>query len=404
MKVLQINAVYGYDSTGIIVKEIEQELLKNNEKAFVAYQFTRGMPSNPYRLGNIVDWKFHALYTRVMGKQAYASVLSTKKFLSYLDKIKPDIVHLHNVHSNCINLNMLLKYLADNNIATVLTLHDNWFFTGKCFHFVGSCCEKWKTGCGNCPKNKDNAKSWFFDQSAKVFKDKLDAFQAIQNLTVVGCSKWISDNAKCSPVFNNKFVTYIYNGIDTQTFKPIDKPKFRVQNHINDKFVILGMANKWFVEKNKKVVDSLIKNLSDDEVIVIVGCNDKQKKIFNNNSKIITVGFVRDRYELADIYSSADVFVNLTLEDTLPTVNMESIACATPVIAYDTCGGPELIDDNKTGFVIPVLDSVSLINKISEVKNGKISRQVCRETAVSRFERQRMRTEYLNLYRKVITK
>ena len=130
MKVLQINAVYGSGSTGVIVKDIENAITDCGGKAFVAYQRAPFKPVNSYRIGNALDWKMHALYSRVFGKQAYFSKCATKKLLKWIDEVSPDVIHLHNLHSNYINLPMLLKYVAKKNIATVVTLHDCWFFTG----------------------------------------------------------------------------------------------------------------------------------------------------------------------------------------------------------------------------------------------------------------------------------
>lgn len=128
MKVLQINAVYGFKSTGIIVKDIENCIEQSGSDAYVAYATSNGMPKRGYKIGNKFDWKIHALYARIFGKQAYASKRATKKLLKWIDSIAPDVVHLHNLHSNYINLNLLCDYLAKNNIKTVVTLHDCWFF------------------------------------------------------------------------------------------------------------------------------------------------------------------------------------------------------------------------------------------------------------------------------------
>ena len=336
MKVVQINAVYGFGSTGIIVRDIDQMLKQHGENSCVIYQKSELPVDNGFCVGNPVDWKWHAFMARVQGKQGYASILSTKKMLTYLDAQKPDIVHLHNLHSNYVNLNMLLDYLAKNNISTVVTLHDCWFFTGKCFHFITSGCEKWKYKCDNCPQNKADVKSLFFDQSRSVFEDKKKYFQRIAKLTVVGCSEWIKKLSEQSPIFRGKNILRIYNGVDTSVFYYRDEQVFRSKNKLNNQFVILGMANKWLLEENKEIFDRLVKSLEEDETVVIIGCSEEQRKKLSDIKRVLAVRYVKGRNELADIYASSNVFVNLTFEDTLPTVNMESICCGTPVITYDS--------------------------------------------------------------------
>ncbi len=151
MRILQVNAIYGSKSTGTIVKDIDLLLQSKGHESYVAFQKSTEVPTNGYKIGNKLDYKIHALLTRLLGKQGYFSIASTKKFLKYIDKIKPDIVHLHNLHSNYINLNMLLKYLEYKNIHTVITLHDCWFFTGNCSHYQVAKCDKFKDSCGDCP-------------------------------------------------------------------------------------------------------------------------------------------------------------------------------------------------------------------------------------------------------------
>ena len=297
---------------------------------------------------------------------------------------------------------MLLLYLAKKNISTVLTLHDCWFFTGKCFHFVGCGCEKWKTGCGDCPQNKEDVKSLFFDCTKSVFRDKEIAFQAIPNLTVVGCSDWIKGLAKQSSMFAGKKITRIYNGVDTSVFYQRDSDKLKKKNMLENKFVILGMANKWLKKENTEIVKKLIKNLSDDDRVVIVGCTDQQKKELKKYSQVLAFGFITDRNTLADIYSSADVFVNMTFEDTLPTVNMEAICCGTPVITYNSCGSPELVRTGVTGYVISQKSECELFNALYKVKNGLIDRDKCAAEGVKRFDKTSQYQKYIRLYQNIV--
>lgn len=398
MKVAQINSVYGFGSTGIIVKDIDKMLQSNGDTSCIIYQKANIPVKNGFCVGNPLEWKLHAFFTRVIGKQGYGSVLSTNKLLKYLDIQRPDIVHLHNLHSNYINLNMLLDYLARKNIPTVITLHDCWFFTGKCFHFVVSGCEKWRTKCRNCPQNKQDIKSLFFDQSTQVFEDKKKYFQSIPTLTVVGCSEWMKHLAEQSPVFAGKQISRIYNGVDTDIFYHRQSQIFRKKNRLNNHFVILGMANKWLQDRNRSIFENILNVLSENDVIVIIGCSEEQKRNLSSINKVITVGYINDRNKLADIYSSADVFVNLTFEDTLPTVNMEAICCGTPVVTYDSCGSPELVEEGKTGYIIPIKNFTALKKSLKKIKAGYLSRYECEKIGHMCFNKNEQYLNYLQIY------
>ena len=403
MKVIEINATYGYGSTGLIVRDIGELLKKNGDEVRYAYQMGNCAPSEGHQIGSPADWKLHALYTRLLGKQGWLSIGATRKLLKYMDQEKPDLVHLHNIHANYINLPMLLKYLAKKNIATVVTLHDCWFLTGKCCHFVSAGCTRWKTGCGHCPKQKESPGSLFFDRSAEVAKEKRELFQNIKNLTVVGCSEWIADIAKESYVFRDCRVEQIYNGVDTDVFAPMNRQECKQKLGISAEFVMLGMANKWLDPKNRGVLETVAENLTENETLVLIGCTDAQRKELDSFSNITAVGFIKERELLAAYYHSADAFVNLTFEDTLPTVNMEAISCGTPVITYDSCGSPELVQEGKTGYIIPQSDSKALLKRWRDVQAGMLQRHICREIGLNMFGKIERYDEYLSLFSRCVS-
>lgn len=398
MKVLQINAVYGFGSTGLIVKDIGDCLVKNGHQSLVAYAFSNDTPNSSYKIGNEFDRKLHALHARIFGKQGYASKGQTKKFLRWVGKIKPDIVHLHNLHSNYINFNMLCDYLANHKIPTVITLHDCWYFTGKCTHYAEVGCDKWQTQCGNCPQKKLEQASLFVDASGKVLKDRVAHLNEITNLTVVGCSQWISKQVGQSLLKPTEIKT-IYNGVNTKIFTP-RKSNFREQYNLGDKFCILGMAQKWFNAKNKEVVEKIITHFAQDKII-LVGCSEKQKQFLKKFPNVLALGFIKEREILAEIYSSANVFVNLTYADTLPTVNMESICCGTPVITYNCGGSPELVDKD-CGFIVEMDDFNGLRNAIDKIREGAINIDVSLQQR--KFDKNENYKKYLDVYKGICEK
>ncbi|MBQ8146294.1 MAG: glycosyltransferase [Clostridia bacterium] len=394
MRVLQINAVYGFGSTGLIAQDISKMLVDSGNESFVAYQKANVIPENSYKVGNNLDWKYHAVHTRVFGKQGYASRGETKKLLKWIDKIKPDVVHFHNLHSNYINLNMLCDYLNQKNIPAVITMHDCWYFTGKCSHYVEAKCNRWQVSCGQCPLLKTEVPSLFFDNTSKVLFDRTSNLKKIPNLTLVGCSEWIANEAKKS-LLKDANIEVVRNGVDTSIFTPHESDFRKEHNIKNSEFVILGMANKWGSVANRSTVEKIINSSDENTKIVIVGCNEETKAYFDSFENVVTVGFVKDRQLLSDIYASADVFVNLTHADTLPTVNMESICCGTPVITFNCTGSPELIDKDS-GYVVNEDDAEGIIEKIESIKNEPLKFDVAEKQ--HKFDKNLSYRRYLDIY------
>jgi glycosyltransferase involved in cell wall biosynthesis len=397
MKIIQINAIYGEKSTGRIVKEIDDLLKTEGYETGIVVPQKISTTDNVYAIGNAFDWKWHALYTRLTGKQGFASKSATKRLLLWLDKQHPDVIHLHNIHGNFVNIDLLFSYIRKNNIPTVITMHDCWYFTGKCFHFIESNCDSWKTVCQKCPRKLLDIPNYFRDSTTEVFLKKKEMISRLQNVVIVGCSEWITDLAKHSFLCDKPIVT-IYNGVDTNVFAPV-KNDFRKNHRIDNDFVILGMANKWNLPENRFIVDA-ISNIDGNISIVLVGCKKEDVEYFRPFKNIICVGYVNSQSDLAEIYSSADVFVNLTLADNLPTVNMEAQSCGTPVITYDTGGSPELVIAGKTGYVVPQLDEDALLEAIQKIRNGMISRAECREIACQRFDKNKNYMKYIEIYNK----
>ena len=397
MKVLQINAVYGYKSTGLIARDINDLLVKEGVESFVAYQTCNEPPTNGYRIGNRWDWKWHALLSRISGKQAWFSKGATKRFLQWVDQIRPDVVHLHNLHSNYIDLPLLLEYLAKKDIATVITMHDCWYFTGKCFHYANVGCNRFQIGCGNCPQKRTMPRSFFFDHSAEVLAKKKNLLQAIPRLKIIGCSEWICRESK-KGFFKDFDVSCICNGVDTDIFKPQDVSDLREQYELGNAKIILGMANKWLLPSNQDALNRVLKILNQDLRLILIGCRGNQIcKLKKASAFVLPLGYIKNREALAKHYCLADVFVNLTHADTLPTVNMESICCGTPVVTYDSCGSPELVLEG-CGTVVPEYDVDTLIPAIQ----ASLGKSTNVEQARSTFEKAKNYRAYLDVYKKLI--
>lgn len=398
MKVLQINATFANGSTGTIVQDLQQCCEENGIECHVAYATSR-LPQkeirNGYKIGNVVSNKLHAFLARINGKQAYFSYLPTLMLLRHIAKIQPDVIHLHNLHSNYINLNMLLRYIAKKSIATVITLHDCWYFTGGCFHYTNAQCNKWQMECGNCPKKMQDTPAYFFDRSNDILKDRYKYLNAIKNLTVVGVSKWITGEGRKS-VFRNTNSITIYNGVDMNIFKP-SFSDFRKQHGIDDKFVILGPASKWLDPINNGLLNAVTQTMDPDMVLVLYGCFGVLPKLPDN---VITIGFTSSKKELAQLYSMADIFVNCTHEDSLSFINIESQSCGTQVITYSNTGAFETVD-GISSFRVDTGDVKGLLEMIRKIKAKEVRHETYNllSWVSANFERNKNYLDYINLYK-----
>lgn len=396
MKVVQINANADFGSTGLVVQGIHDCLKKNGIDSLIVYQRCNICPTKGYKVGNIIDWKLHAIMTRLFGHFGFYSRVATRRLLRYLDKEKPDVVHLHNVHSNYVNIKLLLEYLSKKDIATVLTLHDCWFFTGKCFHYIDIDCRKFISGCHACPK-KDMPPYYLNDSSQEDWLAKNALLSKMKNLYIVGCSQWVCNEASKSFLKKHE-IKCIYNGIDTSIFRPRQSNLRKDYNIPDDSFVIMGMANKWLLDRNHEVIEEIF-NIKDTKIIIL-GCTQQQLLLQKEMpSNVILKGFTANRCELADYYSIADVFVNLTHADTLPTVNMESICCGTPVVTFDVGGSPELISD-ATGIVVKEDDVSGILNAIMRIRKTKFPG--CANVGFKNYNQTECYGKYINLYKQIV--
>ncbi|MBR2024467.1 MAG: glycosyltransferase, partial [Clostridia bacterium] len=313
MKVVHINAVYRFGSTGMIVEDIHNLSLENGIDSYVVFSESSANKTdivNGYKVDGKIGKKLHALLSRINGRQGYFSYFSTKKLIKHLEKINPDIVHLHNLHANYINLNMLLDYLGQNNVSTVITLHDCWLYTGGCYHYTGIGCYKWQNNCNGCPKKRTDLKSHLLDKASSNLNDRKKYFDKINDLVLVGVSNWISNEAKKS-ILKDKKHTAIYNGIDTSLF--VNTPSdLREQYGLGDKFVILGLASKWLNPINKDGFDYVRNNLPKDCTFMLFGCKEEQIKTLPEN--VFGIGYVNDKKHLVKLYSMADVMINCSRE------------------------------------------------------------------------------------------
>jgi putative colanic acid biosynthesis glycosyltransferase len=400
MRIMLINVVYGVGSTGRIVRDLRSVISSKGYQSVAAYgRDTDEHGNDVIRIGGDIDNYIHLLYTRLFDAHGMASKTATKKLISEIDVLKPDIIHLHNIHGYYINIGILFAYLKKAKIPIVWTFHDCWSITGHCSHYDYVGCDQWIEGCKKCPIINEYPKSLLIDCSRRNYIMKKNAFCDIKDLIIVTPSKWLSEQVKLSYLKEYQ-IKVINNGIDLDVFKPTDSD-FRFRFGLDSKFIILGVSSIWCESKGYRYFVDLNKRLKNDEVIVLVGLTEAQKRQLP--AGIVGITKTNNLRELSEIYSAADVFVNPTLEDTFPTTNLEALACGTPVISFNTGGSPESVD-NGSGVVVGRGDMESLVKAIGEIKNnGKgYYSENCHRRARKLYNKSQRYDEYVKLYESIV--
>ncbi len=397
-KIVAINSC-NYGSTGNIMLSILQTAETEGMDTLACYpKARRTMPNfklnKHYYIGGLILRNIGLRLSAITGLYGCFSIIDTIKLIFKLKRFNPDVIHFHNLHDSYINIPLIFHYIKNNRIRVIWTLHDCWSFTGHCPYFTLSKCEKWKSGCMKCPSYKMYPSS-LFDNSKLMWKLKRKWFTGMQDAVIVTPSQWLADLVKQS-FLNNYTIKVINNGINLGVFKPTES-NFRDKFRLTDKYIIVGVAMGWENRKGLDVFIELSKRLSEDYKIILVGTNDEVDSMLPSN--ILSIHRTGNQAELAEIYSAADLFVNPTREENYPTVNMEAIACGTPVLTFRTGGSPEILDD-KTGFVVDVDDIGEMERQIVRICTKKpFSKEDCRERAKS-FDKDLKFQEYVGLYQK----
>ena len=396
MRVLQISAFCGQGAPGKIMLGIHNVLENQGHQSIIAWGRATSAPDTvpTIQIGRKIDYYAHALYTRLTDKCGFGSVRATHAFLKKLEELQPDLVQLHMLHGYFINLELLFNYLKEQEIPVVWTLHDSWVITGHCpcFDMIG--CEKWKTGCHDCPQRSHHPSSWFVDNSEWNWHKKRELFTSLKNLTIIAPSNWMADIV--SESFLKDFpIQVIHNGINSQVFRPTSS---NVKNRIgtDGKKLVLGVSSTWAPSKGLVDFCHLAEKLPKEYKIVLVGLSKKQ--IHSLPNQIIGIEKTDSAHELAELYTAAHVFVNPTYEDNYPTTNLEALACGTPVITYRTGGSVEAVEESGAGFVVPKGDVNTLTEVIMKLPDFDRTRSLYNCDEKQRYQ------EYLTLFHQLIVR
>ena len=414
MKIVIVNTVYGKGSVGRICADLYEELVRSGDEPFMATG--RGHLPESVRgctIGTFPDFAGHVLKNFFQDASGFGSERVTRRFISRLEEIAPDVIHLHNIHGFYLQTELLFDYLKRAGIPVVWTLHDCWPFTGHCAYYdhiqpwadgapisEQTRCSRWITGCHDCPIYRTAYPyALFKDNSEKNWERKKNAYTGVPGLTIVTPSEWLAGQVKQS-FLRDYPVEVLPNGIDLNVFCPASENE-KPDN--DDRRVVLGVANNWEERKGLKYFENLAGSLPDNYRLVIVGLNKAQIGRFSKKFKtdrVLPIARTGSVSELADLYRNADVFVNATLEDNFPTTNLEALACGTPVVTFDTGGSAESVSEH-CGMVVPKGDQEALKSAIVKVcENRSFDAGSCRERAML-YDKTDFVRRYIDIYKTV---
>ncbi len=364
MKVLQINSVYNYGSTGRIAESIGKKVIDTGGTSIVAYgRAANPGVSNTLNIGNKRDQAWHLLNTRIFDTQGFHSTGATKELIARIKEQNPDIIHLHNLHGYYLNVDVLFEFLKTYNKPVVWTLHDCWAYTGHCCYYERVGCDKWKTECNHCPLKFLYPESFVFDNSPKNYNRKKRIFNQLPNLHIVTVSKWLE--GQVSQSFLKGFPVHtIYNGINLEIFKSKSQNDLKEHSGFNNKKVILGVANEWSDGKGYSLFQELSNIMPTEWQIKLVGLSEKQLKNLPQNITGITR--TKNQDELASLYNLADVYVTPSIAETFGMVVAEAMACGTPCVVNNSSALPELVTD-EVGVVVNERTAKAYLEAIEKV-------------------------------------
>lgn len=401
MKICQINCIYGQGSTGKIVGDLHNTIKDCGFESIVITPKTSIKDDKVFVVSNKLLNCVSAIYKRVFARQYDGAFIQTNRIIRILKREKPDIVHLHCINGNNINIYRLYNYLSCNKIKTVLTLHAEFPYTGGCGHAYD--CEKWKTGCGGCPILKEATQSVLFDGTKRTWKKMKREFEKFDEdrFLLTAVSPWLKSRAEQSPFLNRFEIYTVLNGLDTNVFNPnnddnVIREKLGIK--ASEKMIFHATASFNPYEDNLKggkYIIELAKKLKDERVKIVVAANYGNVSDLPEN--IVYVGRISSQDELKQYYSAADLTVVVSKRETFSMVTAESLCCATPVVGY-FAGGPESVAIDQYCEFCEYANSDELLKLIKKWINKKNELNWDIKQIQDKYSKESMTKAYMNVY------
>ncbi|MDY2850342.1 MAG: glycosyltransferase [Bacteroidaceae bacterium] len=405
MKILQINSVCDFGSTGRTTRELADYLEQQGHECYIAYGHGTTTFHNSFKIGGKLENHFHnAFYTRILGLHGYGTQCGTHKLIKWIDEIEPDIIHLRNLHANYLNFPILFEFIIERQIPVVFTLHDCFNFTGKCAHYTAIKCYKWKTECKHCPTFRDCVvPSLFFDNSRMLFLKKKRYYGKMKHLNVVAVSKWLAEEAKQSAMLATaENIQYIYNWIDYKKFHRANISEieaFYEKYKLSREYKYIISVSQGWDNKASRYKDALrlAKKLPSNYRLILVGSVARGSII---EAPLVHIPYINGCGELSVAYSMAEAYIHLSVEDTFGKVIAEAMSCGTVPITFNSTACGEI--PGPYGLVVAphdidaVIESLPHLSKLQEQSNDMI------RYVLDNYDYHTNAQLYLDLYKKIL--
>lgn len=399
MRVFQVNTVCGIKSTGRIAAEIGRMVEKDGGACRIGCG-ANFVPEEAARMAfktlSVPKRRLYSLITRYFDADTCFNITGTRRLIREMERFGPDVVHLHNLHGGYLHAGTLFRYLKKKGVPVVWTLHDCWPFTGHCAYFDYSGCERWKTGCRDCPQQRSYPVCLGLDGSRRNYARKRRQFTSLDNLTMVVPCEWMKQ--PLSQSFMHKYpVRTIYNGVDLNSFRPVESD-IRKRHGLENSVLVLAVASDWDERKGLRYLIQAAEKLGGEYRFAVIGLSCAQVQELPQG--MIGIEHTASVQELAEWYSAADCLANPSMEDNMPMVNLEALACGTPVVTFRTGGCPEAVDE-ETGIVVEKADVDGLCAAIRRIAPKTAERQNACLKRAEQFSAASTFENYLELYREL---
>lgn len=397
MRILQVDVNFDDSSTGKIVKDLQEGLEKQGHQVECCYgRDTKKSPSRAIKISSNAEVYVHAALSRVTGFTGVFSPIATINLINQIERFRPDVVHLHELHGYYININQLIGYLKNKGIPVLWTFHCEFMYTGKCGHAYE--CDRWMMDCGKCPQLGEYPKSIYFDQTSRMLQWKKDVFNEFDKLKIAAPSKWLAQRIGRS-FLKNKYITTVYNGIDTAIFKPRDSAGLKVKHDIKTSHILVSVAPNLLSErKGGRWILELARKMEDDDVtFIMIGVEDASVV---NIPNVICLPRIDNKVLLSEYYALADFSLLTSKKETFSLVCAESLACGTPIIGFES-GAPSEVAPPGYGVFVNYGDIDSLCNEVKSALTNRSAFKTsdqCALFAKENFGKDVMINAYLSEY------
>ncbi|MFA1642609.1 glycosyltransferase [Chryseomicrobium imtechense] len=405
MKIMHINCYYKKGSTGKIIEEINKTVMENGGTVGICFSKSiKSLDSNAFKISSRYELAVYKRIAKLIGLEYYMGLIPTLKIMFRIKQFKPNIVHLHSANGFMLNYYILMKYLKKLDIKVVLTNHAEFYYTGNCSHSFE--CDKWKTGCGNCPNLFKATGSKLFDSTKLSWKWTKKNFELHNQINVVSVSKWVNNRSLQSPILNKFPHQVILNGIDTNKgFYLKNCEEFKNKIGLSQKKILLHVTASFTddIENSKgghHILELAAKLQHNSKIVFLVIAS--YAKVDKLPSNVIVVKDVNDIQLLNNYYNIADLSIITSKKETFSMPVAESLATGTPVIGFKA-GGPESISLKDYSEFVEYGDLDSLVHLIykwyekkQEIKEGLSN------VARNRYSSEIMSLKYYQLYKSLL--